>query len=120
MRRWHHLKHADDQLLITMGSARYNSLSDERKRQVRPMIVTTPETCFGKTRLNNTRLWIELVVHKYFNDELDEYEETYGDLYSKDDIIDAILVWFFETWQTSPYYNAIDYDEQSLFAVNTP
>lgn len=120
MRHWHHLKHADDQLLITMGSARYNSLSEERKKQVRPMVVTTPETCFGKTRLNNTRLWIELVVYKYFKDEIGEYEGDYGDLYNTNDIIDAMLVWFFETWQNSPYYNEIDYDERSMFVANTP
>lgn len=104
MRRWNHLTHDHDQKLIVMGTNRYNSLSEERKKQVKAMVVTTPDVCFGKTRLDGTRIWIELVVYKYFNNEIEDYED-----FKADDTLDAMLVWFFETWMTSEYYTLPDY-----------
>lgn len=101
----YHLTHNVDKLMIDQTKNRYDLMSEERKSYIRTLIVSTPNTCSGRTRLDKHRIWIELLVYDFiFKDNCCEIDD-----YSKDDIEDVCIVWFFEKWMTDIHYNFDDY-----------
>jgi len=101
-----HLQKVDDQMMVEKASEKYNRLTNDQKIKFREMVVSNPDRCSGRPCLKNHRLWIELIVFCYLNDDMDMYEI---DDYDKEDLENICAVWFFEIWMNSEYYKLDDY-----------
>ncbi len=101
----YHLTHHDDKLMIQKTQNIYNSMSIERKNKATQLIISTQDTCSGRMRLVGHRLWIELLVLTFLY-ENNDYEI---DDFSKEEIEDVCIYWFFEIWCKSEYYKLDDY-----------
>jgi len=103
-RKWFHLRKSDDEKMIIRTKDRYDRLSSEDRSKFREHIVSMPG---GKPILKGHRLWIELVVHDFLSDE-----NTYEiDDYSRGDLENICIVWFFETWMNSKDFQLEDYKD---------
>ena len=100
----HHLTHDEDNFMIKNTFEKYKLISDENKQIALNSIVSTPSCCGGRPRLNNHRLTMEQLVTNYIY-KFDLYEI---DDYTKDELENICIVWFFENWMKDNYYNLID------------
>src|SRR5437868_372587 len=85
---------------------KYLAMTTNTKEELKKFIVLTPDTCSGKTRLQNHRLWMELIVSDFLYEDNTCYEI---DDYDKDTLINICIVWFFDIWVKSEYYDLNDY-----------
>lgn len=108
-RLYYHLTHDDDSKMIARTQNRYDQMNEERKAYIRKFIVQTPGTCGGKTRLDKHRLWIELLISDFLCGDKENKCYAVED-YDELDVEDVCIVWFFEIWIKSEFYNLMDYD----------
>lgn len=106
-RLYYHLTHKIDDLMIEQTQINYNLMSEERKLYIRELIVSTPDTCSGRTRLKGHRIEIELLIYDSFVYKENCYEV---DDYTENDIKDICIVWFFENWIYDEHYKLNDYN----------